>query len=64
MEMNSEEGDERMRPDMEHHHQTGCKPTTVASLVDALCATWHEEDKTELNLVTHEFTTLPCSGVT
>ena len=30
METNSGEGDERMRPDMEHHHQMGCRPTAVA----------------------------------
>ena len=30
MEKNSGEGDERMRPDMEHHHQMGCRPTAVA----------------------------------
>ena len=42
-ETKSGKGDERMRPDMGHHHQTGCRPTAVA-LVDALCAKWHEED--------------------
>ena len=30
METNSGEGDERMWPDMEHHHQMGCRPTAVA----------------------------------